>query len=89
MPYKRLVVEVISQEGHCAVGHKVGDKIIFEDDEIKGKFCITALYSIMPKIFAMKYEAKFPWLENKDVAPHACPDGKNPVVFKITREELE
>ena len=89
MPYKKLIVEVISQEGHCAAGHKVGDKIIFEDDEMKGKLCITALYSIIPKIFAMKYEAKFPWAENEFEATHTCPDGKNPVTFKITREGLE
>jgi len=89
LPYKRIVIEVISQEGQCAAGHKVGSKIIFEDDEIKGKFCITAMYSMMPKIFAMKYEANFPWLKDKDVSTHACPDGYNPVIFKITREELE
>jgi uncharacterized repeat protein (TIGR04076 family) len=88
MPYKRIVVEVLSQEGDCAAGHKVGDKkIVFEDGEIKGKICISALYSMIPKIYAMKYEANFPWLKDKNVATHACPDGYNPVIFKITREE--
>ncbi|MHA1123619.1 MAG: TIGR04076 family protein [Candidatus Heimdallarchaeota archaeon] len=60
MPYKRIVVEIISQEGNCAAGLKVGDKIIFEDGEVKGKFCISAMYSVIPKIYAMKYEANFP-----------------------------
>lgn len=87
MPYKRIVVEVISQKGDCAAGHKVGDKIIFEDEEMKGRLCHSAMYSILPKIFAMKYEANFPWLKDKNVATHACPDGYNPVIFKITREE--
>ena len=89
LPYKRIVVEVLSQKGTCAACHKVGDKIIFENDEMKGKLCITALYSMIPKIFAMKYESNFPWLKDKDIATHACPDGFNPVIFKITREELE
>ncbi len=89
MPYKRIVLEVIKQEGSCAAGHKVGDKIIFEDDgEIKGKICISALYSIIPKIYAMKYEANFPWLNDKNVSTHACPDGYNPLMFKVTREDF-
>ncbi len=89
MPYKRIVVEVISIKGECGAGHKVGDKIIFENDQVKGKFCFSAMYSMIPKIFAMKYEANFPWLKNKNVATHACPDGQNPVIFQITREGFE
>ncbi|NHJ87598.1 MAG: TIGR04076 family protein [Asgard group archaeon] len=89
MPYKRIIVEVISQKGECGAGHKVGDKIIFEDGEMKGKLCISAHYSMIPKIYAMMYEANFPWLKDKNVATHACPDAYNPVVFKITREEKD
>ncbi|MBD3191847.1 MAG: TIGR04076 family protein [Candidatus Heimdallarchaeota archaeon] len=88
MPYKRIRVRVIEQKGHCAAGHEVGDEIIFENDEVQGKFCIHAMYSIMPKILAMKYEAKFPWLKDKDRATHACPDAYNPVTFEVIREEL-
>lgn len=87
MPYKRIIVEVISQEGKCEAGHKVGgEKVIFEDHEVKGKLCFTAMYSMLPKIFALKYGADFPWMKEKDSATHACPDGYNPVIFKITRE---
>ena len=35
----------------------------------------------------MCYGASFPWLEDKDVAPHACPDAFNPVVFEIRRQQ--
>lgn len=87
LPYKRIVVEVISQKGDCASGHKVGDKVIFEDEEMKGRLCLSAMYSLLPKIFAMKYEANFPWLKDKDKVTHACPDGYNPVIFQISREE--
>ena len=42
--------------------------------------------SFMPKVFALRYGADFPWLkENKDVSSHACPDANNPVVFEIRR----
>jgi uncharacterized repeat protein (TIGR04076 family) len=47
---------------------------------------MSALYSFMPKVFALRYGAHFPWLkDNKDVSKHACPDANNPVVFEIRR----
>ncbi len=80
---------VIKQEGVCAAGHKVGDEIVFTDDEVKGKLCISALYSMLPKVYAMMYNAKFPWLKNQCVATHACPDGFNPVIFELERRPKE
>jgi len=84
-----IVAKVITQEGHCAAGHRVGDEVIFDGLTINGKVCIHALYSFLPKVFAMRYGAKFPWLEDPDVSTHACPDAKNPVVFEIRRVREE
>ena len=86
-----IKLKVIKQEGHCASGHKVGDEIEinYNDNSIKGKMCLHALYSILPKVFAMAYGAEFPWLENTDVSTHACPDYKNPVVFEVRREKIK
>lgn len=83
-----IILKVISQEGHCTAGHKVGDEISlnFERNEIKGKVCLHALYSVLPKVFAMAYGAEFPWLEDKDVSTHACPDAYNPVVYQVIRK---
>jgi uncharacterized repeat protein (TIGR04076 family) len=81
-----IKIKVVSQKGTCAIGHKIGDKIIITEDEIKGKICIHALYSMLPKAVAMMYGAKFPWLSDKDIATHACPDGNNPVIFEISRK---
>ncbi|HID90054.1 MAG TPA: TIGR04076 family protein [Anaerolineales bacterium] len=80
-----IVARVIKQEGHCAAGHKVGDEVVFDGLTVQGKICISALYSMLPKVFAMHYGAQFPWLEDPDVATHACPDAWNPVVFEIRR----
>ena len=80
-----IVAKVIKQEGHCAAGHRVGDEVSFGGLTINGKVCIHALYSFLPKVFAMRYGATFPWLEDPDVSTHACPDAKNPVVFEIRR----
>ena len=82
-------VKVISQKGTCAVGHEVGDTITFAEKEIDGQICIHALYAILPKIFAMMYDARFPWLEDPDVATAACPDAVNPVVFEVSRKKAD
>jgi uncharacterized repeat protein (TIGR04076 family) len=81
----KIIVRVIKQEGHCVAGHRVGDEVVFEGQTIQGKICIHALYSFLPKVFALRYGANFPWVDDLDVATHACPDAWNPVVFEIER----
>jgi uncharacterized repeat protein (TIGR04076 family) len=80
-----IVARVIRQEGYCAAGHQVGDEVVFDGLTVQGKVCIHALYSFLPKVFAMRYGAEFPWLEDQSVASHACPDAWNPVVFEIRK----
>lgn len=78
-------VTVVDQKGKCAVGHKVGDKIVFDGKSVKGDICYSALTVLLPKVYAMRYGAEFPWAKDKDVICNACPDHKNPVVFEIRR----
>jgi uncharacterized repeat protein (TIGR04076 family) len=80
-----IVARVIQQKGYCAAGHQVGDEVVFDGQTVQGKVCLHALYSFLPKVFAMRYGAEFPWLEDQDMATHACPDAWNPVVFEIRR----
>ncbi|MDP2954141.1 MAG: TIGR04076 family protein [Chloroflexota bacterium] len=80
-----IVARVISQEGTCGNGHKVGDEVLFTGDAVQGKICLSALYSMLPKVYAMRYGAHFPWLEDQNVCTHACPDGFNPVIFELRR----
>ncbi|MGY5852081.1 MAG: TIGR04076 family protein [Candidatus Thorarchaeota archaeon] len=80
-----ILCKVVSQEGNCAAGHCVGDEVLFTGDEVKGKVCISALYSMIPKVYAMMYNARFPWLKDQCSAKHACPDGFNPVIFELNR----
>ncbi len=86
---KTIALKVISQEGTCAAGHKVGDTIIVTENEVTGKICIHALYAVLPKVFAMMFDAQFPWLEDPDVSTSACPDAYNPVVFEISRKKAD
>ena len=77
-----IKLKVIKQEGTCGAGHTVGDEITisFKDNKIDGKVCLHALYSILPKVFAMAYGA-----ENPDKSTHACPDAQNSVVYEVER----
>ena len=82
-----IIVRVKSQQGKCIAGHKVGDEVYIGDKCVKGDICISALTSMMPKVYAMYYDCQFPWLENKSIATHPCPDEDNPVIFEIERVE--
>ncbi|MFP3951810.1 MAG: TIGR04076 family protein [Candidatus Bathyarchaeia archaeon] len=88
----KVVAEVISQKGKCTAGHEVGDRITFDWDthEIDGRICLHALYSIIPKIYAMAQGGDVAFFEREGgvhVARHACPDGYNPVIFELHLEE--
>lgn len=81
----KVQLKVIDQKGTCSFGHNVGDVITFTERGIEGEICFSALYSVLPKVMALRYGAEFPWLEDKDVATHACPDAYNPLVFEVRR----
>ena len=83
-PYE-VEVTVKSQKGTCALGHKVGDRIFFDGKSVKGDICYSALMTLLPKIYAMRYGVEFPWSEDGDTIYNACPDPGNPVVFEIRR----
>ena len=84
MPYD-IEVTVKEVKGKCIFGYKKGDKIHFNGKTIKGKTCYSALMTNLPKVYAMRYGAEFPWAKNKDVIINACPDPENPVLFEIKR----
>jgi uncharacterized repeat protein (TIGR04076 family) len=84
----KVKAAVISQKGHCAAGHKVDDEIVFNWDthEITGRLCLHALYSALPKIYALAHGADVAYATVEDgtkVARHACPDGHNPVILEL------
>jgi uncharacterized repeat protein (TIGR04076 family) len=82
---KAVEAKVISVKETCGLGHKVGDVITFTEHGVEGKICIHALYSMLPAVFAMMFEARFPWLSDPDKKTHPCTDAANPVVFEIFR----
>jgi len=82
---KEVKAKVVSVKGECGLGHKVGDIVTFTDRGVAGPICVHALYGMMPKVFAMMFNAEFPWAQDPDVLTHPCPDAANPVVFELKR----
>ena len=85
-----LEITLIRGEGCCAAGHTIGDKWLWSGDseqlDLGSGMCVHALSSMLPKLTAMRYGAKLPWLkEDANTSDHLCPDVANPHVFRIHR----
>jgi uncharacterized repeat protein (TIGR04076 family) len=68
--------------------YDVGETKTFEwqKHDIEGRLCLHALYSVMPKIYAMAQGGNVAFAEAEDgalVARHACPDGYNPLILEL------
>lgn len=59
-PITSVTARVIGVRGTCALGHKVGDVVKFTGSGVEGKVCSHALCSMLPAVFAMLFDAKFP-----------------------------
>ena len=81
-----VTVTVVEIKGKCEVGHKVGEKIIFDGLSVKGKMCSSALAAMMPTLYAFMWGAEFPWDQDKDTTTVPCVDEKNQVVFELKRD---
>jgi len=80
-----VIAKVVSQTGYCGAGHKVGDEVKFIGHSVEGKVCIHALCSMLSRVYAFRFDATIPWLEDPDRWHCACPDPHNPVVFQLSR----
>ena len=82
-----IEIKLVEAHGTCVAGHKVGDTFVVPGDTVRFScdgLCIHALYSMLPKIFAMRYGARFPWARSDDTAvTHACPDAASPHTFEL------
>ncbi len=79
-----VTTKVISQKGHCAMGHKVGDRFVMADKTPSG-MCSWAFHSLFPFLTVLQFGGSFPWENDRDKTTVACPDPTNPVVFELQR----
>jgi uncharacterized repeat protein (TIGR04076 family) len=75
--FPRIRATVTKQEGYCYHMYKVGDQFAFEDFTHPPKdFCLGAVHSMFPVMYALTFGAEFPFMENMKSLKTTCPDGK-------------
>lgn len=80
-------VTVISQKGHCDLGHKVGDQWVIDGKTLKTTegLCLFAYQSFQSMLVALMFGGVFPWEKDTDTVSAVCPDPNNSVVFELRR----
>jgi len=86
MPNK-IVITVKEIKGTCP--HKVGHQVEIVGDEVKGSICPMAFHAMYPYIFALQFDAVFPWEKDKDRMLAVCPDQANIATFEIKRVKIK
>ncbi len=83
---KEVLVEVISQRGECGAGHHVGERFVCGGKTPAG-ICAAAYNALYPTVRALAAGGSFPWANPDGSVDLACPDGANPVVFRLKVSE--
>jgi uncharacterized repeat protein (TIGR04076 family) len=89
-PYK-VVLKIVSVQGKCAAGHKVGEEYDLDGDFCLGysgtgkALCPSAFYAAFPNWRILRFGGELPWEKDKDLVHTACPDPQNPVVMELRR----
>ena len=84
----KMKISVVSQQGHCAAEHKVGDEFFTRGMTPKG-ICLPAFGALYPALWALMAGGSFPWAQDQESEQIACPDAANPVVFEVRRVPSE
>ena len=79
-----VIARVISQQGTCVAGHRVGDEFVMGQTTPAG-MCSWAFYVLFPFAETLQFGGEFPWEGQRGRAVAACPDADNPVVFELRR----
>ena len=80
----KIIAKVISQQGTCSAGHKVGDEFVMGHTTPEG-MCSLAFYTLFPFAETLEFSGSFPWESNPDKTQVACPDPGNPIIFELKR----
>jgi len=79
-----IIARVISQQGTCSAGHRLGDEFTLGQETPPG-MCAWAFHALFPFAQVLEFGGAFPWEADRDRAAVACPDHTNPVVFELRR----
>lgn len=77
-------LEVVKAAGNCDRKHRPGDKFLVTGYTPAG-VCLAAFNALLPAIRTLSLGGVHPWEADPDVAHVTCPDGANPVTFRLSR----
>ena len=81
---KDVIATVISQQGTCSAGHKLGDEFVIGQGTPAG-MCSWAFCALFQFATVLQSGCSFPWETEEGKTTVACPDPENPVVFELRR----
>lgn len=79
-----VVITVVDQKGHCAWGHRNGDRWVCSGTT-PGGVCLSAFGTLLPDIRTLQFGGTFPWAKDAEAVEVTCSDGANPVTFELRR----
>ena len=77
-------VKVISQQGRCSVGHRVGDEWVTGGRTPEG-ICLNAFGMLLPNIRTLMFGGVFPVGTGPGCNNNLLSRRQNPVVFELRR----
>lgn len=92
MTSRKVIAEVADiEEGQlCPLGHRIGQKFIFDEKGPDKRLCKVAIKSLLPAVNSLLKGKKFPWyVEGEDFFwgcnhPGDIREGLGRMVFKLT-----
>jgi uncharacterized repeat protein (TIGR04076 family) len=83
-PY-RIEIKLISAEGKCPNGHKVGDEWnVFMKTPDK-PMCLVAFYNLFNPIRVLETGGSWPMYADTESFQTTCPDTRNRLLFEVRR----
>jgi len=87
----KVVMKVISVEGTCEVGHRVGQEFDLSGEvtlaysDNPNAICPALYCAVYPNLRVLRFGGSLPWEKDRDEAHVACPDPLNPLVVSLRR----
>lgn len=82
-PFPGFKLTVTKVAGFCYHGYDIGDELILQDFTHPPKyFCLGLAHVLFPVVYALSFQAKFPFRDNQRSLEVTCPDGGK-LEFKV------
>ena len=89
----KLIGKIVSVDGMCTAGHKVGEKfdlsLYSENETIRRAPSICGFFYdvLFPYVATLQFGGDFPWEKDKNMFRVGCPDN-NKVIMEIKRVRI-